>query len=76
MTNLVWTLDNEGHLTATWDTPPAPASFAARWAAVDMDRRIIRTLVEAGAASHRISRAAALATYFRIEASLTRRSMA
>ena len=76
MTNLIWTLDNKGRLTATWNTPPASESFAARWAAVDMDRRIVRTLVEAGAASHRLSRAAALAAYFRIQAAFGRHELA
>ena len=76
MTNLIWTLDNEGRLTATWDTPPAPEPFAARWAVGNSDRRVVRSRVRARTPPHRISRAAALAAYFRIQASLIRRSVA
>ena len=76
MTNLIWTLDNEGRLTAIWNTPPAAQSFSARWAAAQSARPVVRTLLQAGATPYRLSRAAALAAHFRIQAAYARHKIA
>jgi len=70
MTNMTWTLDNDGRLVMTWDAP------AAKSAAAHARRRDFLTLTQAAATPARFSRAAALAAYYRLQASLTHRSAA
>jgi len=48
MTNLIWTLDKEGCLKATWNTPLMAESFAAWWVVAHAELRIVRTLVKVG----------------------------
>ena len=69
MTNMTWILDNQGHLVVTWDAPSAKTAALAR-------HRDLLTLTQAAATPTRFSRAAALAAYYRLQASLTHRRVA
>ncbi len=77
MTNLIWTLDNEGRPTAIWNTPASAHSFlaqssSARWAAAQSARPVVRTLIQAGATPFRLSLATALTAYFHIQCAFAR----
>jgi len=69
MTNMTWILDNQGHLVVTWDAPSAKTAARAR-------HQNLLTLTQAAATPTRFSRAAALAAYYRLQASLTHRRVA
>jgi hypothetical protein len=70
MTKVIWTLDDEGRLTARWDVPTAKAAAPAS------PRLMFRTMTQVVAAPGRVSRAAALAAYYRLQTALARRSAA
>lgn len=77
MTKVTWTLDDAGRLMARWDVPTAKAATPASKAAMPAAPRLMfRTLTRAVAVPGRVSRAAALSAYYRLQTVLARRSAA